>query len=517
MAPPLTVRNLTAATITLKSLERFEDPNTKQSKATAFPSALKNAQAIAPSAPELGLHVQSFKRQDVDVELAPFESYTLQFQALEQPDAKPASSPTSTTLRLTLEDEGKQRFRIDTNPTYTQKGSRILTPLTPNPSTSYTALYHPTTPIAHLTIHTHHLPNYARWMQNLPDNLPLSAISIPGTHNSHTHYRALPSVRCQVVEVKTQLENGIRFLDIRVQPASATDTSKRDLYLVHGAFPISLTGAKYLDPVLNACYAFLSANPSETILVSLKREGVGSATDAHLAAILEKHYFAPNASKWYVDEAIPYLGAARGKLVLVRRYKLTTSASPGPDTDTDTDEAAPGLGLDATAWPNNATHALHGPFCIQDFCEIMHPSFIPHKLTHANAHLVRAASTTHFIPGVNTDATNPVPPGPLYLNFLSGSNFFNRGTWPEKIARVVNRGVEEWICTGHHLATPVGNPQTPGHASVEGVEGVRGVGEGDGGAGVVVMDMVGDGGNWDLVRLVVGLNMGLLETVRCAM
>ncbi|KAF2447492.1 PLC-like phosphodiesterase [Karstenula rhodostoma CBS 690.94] len=514
MAPPLTVRNLTATTITLKSLERFEDPNTKQSKATAFPSALKNAQTVAPSAPELGLHVQSFKRQDVDVELAPFESYTLRLEAPEKPNPKTISSLSSTTLRLTIEDEENERFRIDTNPAYTQKGSRTFTPLTPNPSTSYTALYHPTTPTAHLTIHTHHLPNYARWMQGLPDTLPLSAISIPGTHNSHTHYRALPSVRCQVVDVRTQLDNGIRFLDIRVQPASATDTSKRDLYLVHGAFPISLTGTKYLDPVLNACYAFLEANPSETILVSLKREGVGSATDAHLAAILQKHYFLPNAEKWYAGAAIPYLHSARGKLVLVRRYEVAASPELETETEPETEPDTPTApGLDASAWPHNATHALHGPFCIQDFCEIMHPAAIPDKLLHANAHLARAASATHFVPGVNTDVTNPIPPGPLYLNFLSGSNFFNVGTWPEKIARVVNRGVEQWMCAGHHLGVPVGDPQAPGHASVDGVDGVRGVGGGDGAAGVVVMDMVGEGGSWDLVRLVVGMNMGVLEKV----
>ncbi|KAL1607683.1 hypothetical protein SLS60_002618 [Paraconiothyrium brasiliense] len=514
MAPLLTIRNFTSIDIVIKSLERFEDPNTKQSKAAAFPSARKNAQTIAPSAPELGLHVQTFKRQDVDVTLAPFESYTLRTPPIEEAKPKPSSKLSSTTFRITIEDEERERFRIDTNPTYTQKGSRTFTPLTPNPSNSYTALYHPTAPTAHLTIHAHHLPNYAKWMQSLPDTLPLSAISIPGTHNSHTHYRALPSVRCQLVDVKTQLENGIRFLDIRVQPASATDTSKRDLHLVHGAFPISLTGTKYLDPILTACYTFLSQNPSETILISLKREGIGSATDAHLASILEKHYLAPNAEKWYTGTAIPYLSSARGKLVLVRRYE-TPSPSPSPH------------GLDATAWPHNSTHALHGPFCVQDYCEINHPSSIPQKLLHANAHLVRAGDVTHFIPGLNTDDKNPIPPAPLYLNFLSGSNFFNVGTWPGGIARVVNRGVEEWVCSGHHLAVPLGDPQEPGRASmvgdeeggdVAGVEdGVRKVKEGDGGAGVVVMDMVGEGGNWDLVRLVVGMNMGVVEKVRRGM
>lgn len=504
MAPPLTVRNLTATTITLKSLEGFEDPNTKQSKATAFPSAMKNAQTIAPSAPELGLHVQSFKRQDLAVKLAPFEAYTLRLPDAPEPNAEPSSTLSTTTLRLTIENGENERFRIDTNATYTQKGSRTFTPLNPNPSTSYTALYHPT-PIAHLTIHTHHLPNYARWMESLPDTLPLSALSIPGTHNSHTHYRALPSVRCQLVDIKTQLENGIRFLDIRVQPASATDVSKRALYLVHGAFPISLTGGKYLDAVLETCYAFLERNPSETILVSLKREGregVGGASDAHLAAILEKHYFEPEARRWYLCPKIPYLGSARGKLVLVRRYQVDspdsdTASRPGTNSSREKDTSP---GLNATLWPHNAPNATHGCFTTQDVCEMSSAALIPAKLIHATAHLARAAATTHFIPGINTDSTNPVPPGPLFLNFCSASNFFNRGTWPERIARVVNRGVEAWLCGEFWL-----------EKREEEGDGVRRVGRGDGGTGVLVMDMVGEGGTWDLVKLVVGMNAGVMS------
>lgn len=443
MASPLTFRNLTPTSIVLKSLERFEDPDMGKSRATAFPSASNSCQSIPPSAPELGLHVRTFERQDVDIELQAWESYTLPAHIPGQYPLNPSSMLSSTILRITFQNEAQQRFRIDINVSYTRKASCTLKPLTPNPTTSYTALYHPTAPTPHLTIHSHHLLNYSKWMQSLPNTLPLSAISLPGTHNSHTHYRALPSVRCQTVDIATQLRNGIRFLDIRVQPASAVDASKKDLYLVHGAFPVSLMGSKYLAPVLDVIYNYLSANPSETILVSLKREGIGSATDAQLATILEKHYISLNAEKWYINDQIPYLGDVRGRIVLVRRYTLSEQvSSPGFDV---IEEVGPGL--DATAWPNNSTHALHGPFCVQDFCEIMHTSMILDKLQHCNAHLVRAASLTHFVPGINTDTLNPVPPGPLYLNFLSGSNFFNVGTWPEKIAKIVNRGVEEWICT----------------------------------------------------------------------
>ncbi|KAF2131644.1 1-phosphatidylinositol phosphodiesterase precursor [Dothidotthia symphoricarpi CBS 119687] len=464
MTPPLAVRNLTSTPIVIKRVERFEDPNTLQSKASGHFSGSKHTTSIAPSAPQLGKHANSFQHRDLDIALAPFESYTLTHPGQEQDQN--ASILSSTTLRLTIESPDGGRYRIDTNPSYTQKSSQSFTPLSPNPPTSYTALFHPSIPTAHLTIHTNHLQDYRKWMSTLPDTLPLSALSIPGTHNSHTHHRALPSVRCQVVDVKTQLENGIRFLDIRVQPAHATDTTKKDLYLVHGAFPVSLTGAKLLAPLLQICYAFLARHPSETIIVSLKREGVGAATDQHLARILQQHYFAPHATNWHTSNTLPYLGAARGKLILLRRYHTEDTADPP--------------GLDATSWPHNATHALlpEPNICIQDFCEIMVPAAIALKATYANEHLVRAAGAIHHIPGVNTDLRHPVPMEALYLNFLSGSNFWKVGCWPGRIARVVNRGAEEWVCGGFHLEA---------EGEGEGSE-VRRAGTGDGSTGVVIMD-----------------------------
>ncbi|CAO2650520.1 Nn.00g018120.m01.CDS01 [Neocucurbitaria sp. VM-36] len=504
MATLLPVRNLTSTAITIKRMERFQDPNTLQSNATGYFFGSKNTSSVAPTSPQLGEHSQSFNHRDLDVVLAPFESYTLS-----QPGPRDENTPTtsSTTFRLTLETAEGERYRIDANPSYSQKSSQSLTALSPNPSASYTALFHPSKPVPHLTLHANHLPNYARWMAKLPDTLPLSALSIPGTHNSHTYYRALPSVRCQVVNVKTQLDNGIRFLDIRVQPVHATDTTKKDLYLVHGAFPISLTGPKYLEPILQTCYDFLSSNPTETILISLKREGIGSSTDDHLARILEEHYITPHASFWHTGTQLPYLGSVRGKLVLIRRYTTTTPSSSASSAATSN----PPPGLDATAWPSNPTHALFPPpttpshpptFCLQDFCDVLAPSAITQKVQYTNEHLVRAAQCIHYIPGVNTDARNPVPPGPLFLNFLSGSNFWKRACWPEMIAKIVNRGVEEWVCRAYCLE------EMEMGGEMEGVR--RKKKSGDGGTGVVVMDCVGENGDWELVRLVVGMNMGVL-------
>src|SRR5437764_106993 len=113
------------------------------------------------------------------------------------------------------------------------------------------------------------------WMRELPDSTPLGALSIPGTHNSPACHRAPPSVRCQAVSPRQQLENGVRFFDIRVQVPVPYNANSDKLFLVHSVFPISLSGPKYFRDLYQDIRAFLDANPSETLIVSLKREGAG--------------------------------------------------------------------------------------------------------------------------------------------------------------------------------------------------------------------------------------------------
>lgn len=421
MSSSIAIRNLTSTSLSIKRIEQYKDPKIQQSKPSGFFFASKHAASTTSLTLKPEGNGTSLQCWGPDVVLAPFESCNLGQAELAE-DSQHNGSGINTALRLTIEDAQGCQHHIDTRPSYTQKFSSSSKSLSTPLSTTYTALFHPTKPTPHLTIHANHLHNYQAWMSTIPDPTPLSAISIPGTHNSHTHYRALPSVRCQAVDIKTQLEHGIRFLDIRLQPVQAT-TARKDLYLVHGAFPISLTGPKYFSPVIQTCYDFLAAHPSEMIIVSLKKEGIGSATDEHLARILAEHYFAPNAKYWHLDTKIPSIGEVRGKLVLLRRYK-----SPEP------------VGLDATSWPSSPAHALFPAqsqsdfpmFCLQDYCDVMEPSSIKTKVQYANEHLVRAASC-QYVDGVT---------GPLYLNYLSASNFWNKGCWPEKIAGIVNRGME---------------------------------------------------------------------------
>ena len=80
---------------------------------------------------------------------------------------------------------------------------------------------------------------------------------------------------------------------------------------------------------------------------------------------------------------------------------------------------------------------------------------------------------------------------PLFINFLSASNFWKVGTWPEKIAARVNPAITAHLCLKHML------------------EDDSRVKEGEWGTGIVVTDWVGLDGDWDLFRCIVGLNSRL--------
>ncbi|KAL1644777.1 hypothetical protein SLS58_004242 [Diplodia intermedia] len=456
MTPPLTIRNLTSTPLDLKLVERYEAPGTKKARCLG---TLK-ATLVSPSSKKLAENAESFARQDVSIRLEPFRSQAT--------DIKPLERETSHTLRLTIEADG-QRYRIE--PAHSH-ASQTFTPLVPGPKHQYTGIFFPND--SFLAVYSS--ANLQCWMRELSDVTPLSGLSIPGTHNTPTCHRALPSVRCQAVSPKEQLENGVRFFDIRVQPEDPEDTSKDGLILVHGAFPISLTGTKHLRGLVHDIRDFLNHNPSETIIVSLKREGTGHATDQQLSMILHDHYANEDPSWWYTEPRIPKLGEVRGKLVLMRRFAI--------DDRLKTEHNGTGWGLDAEDWAYNTPDDTHGMVRVQDFCEVLETENIQIKTKYAEEHLVRAAELVCPIPGITTDAVHPVPPEPLYLNFLSASNFWKKGCWPEKIAAKLNPAMIEYLCMRHHCDAS----------------------RGDGSTGIVVCDWVGEDGDWDLVRCIVGMN-----------
>ena len=157
----------------------------------------------------------------------------------------------------------------------------------------------------------------SRWMAGLADDTPLSAITIPGTHDSGARFGgAAPVVdfvtalwvQAQNWTLTQQLNAGVRFLDVR--PHAEPDGTLR----IHHMFvdeQLSLTD------VLRECVAFLAANPSEALLMRVQQEA-SKLPEPEFAAAFDRHVGEAGAGgRLYRDPTIPQLQAVRGAIVLM--------------------------------------------------------------------------------------------------------------------------------------------------------------------------------------------------------
>ena len=128
------------------------------------------------------------------------------------------------------------------------------------------------------------------WMKELDDSLPLCKISIPGSHDSGACRNGGVFIKTQDIDIATQLKEGIRFFDIRLQ---AMPDGKLGIY--HGPF---FQDIYWEENVLADFISFLQANPSETLIVSLKKEN-GELTD--YAKLVSSVLSKPEYQSYFVD------------------------------------------------------------------------------------------------------------------------------------------------------------------------------------------------------------------------
>lgn len=77
-------------------------------------------------------------------------------------------------------------------------------------------------------------PHLLTWMASLDDSLPISALSIPGSHDSGTFscrwWQICDFTQCQTLKVAQQLQAGLRAFDLRV------NTNHLPIRIGHGVF-----------------------------------------------------------------------------------------------------------------------------------------------------------------------------------------------------------------------------------------------------------------------------------------
>ncbi|SOV03472.1 related to 1-phosphatidylinositol phosphodiesterase precursor [Ustilago sp. UG-2017a] len=196
------------------------------------------------------------------------------------------------------------------------------------------------------TVHVLLLPtiNHSSWMSSLPSTDPLSSFCIPGTHESCALY-GWPISACQgsTSSISYQLSRGIRFLDIRL--ALKGTPGKQRLYAYH-----RVTDEKIeFSAILSQVYSFLTANPSETVLMSVKQEN-------NMAGFLDSvfTYINQNLNQWHLGTGMPKLGDVRAKIVLLSRFGSSTS-QPG--------------GIHPPIWPDSSPTPF--AYTLPDGCKVV--------------------------------------------------------------------------------------------------------------------------------------------------
>ncbi|CDK26906.1 unnamed protein product [Kuraishia capsulata CBS 1993] len=257
----------------------------------------------------------------------------------------------------------------------------------------------------------------SEWQRQIGDDVAISKLSLPGTHNSAASHLSLFSVKCQGAPITEQLNHGVRFLDIRVSTPFFNDPkgwfgkNKKDLQVIHGQFPVKLPTPVKLHGVLDEVYGFLEKHPSESVIVSIKSEGRDKWEGQDFPNLIWDEYVSPKQDKWYLSPSIPRMGECRGKVILFRRFGVDDSKKNS-------------YGIDASWWQYNTTMDDRGNYVVQDWCEVMKKDDINTKSQYVKDHLSRAIEYN------STDSQNPK----LYVNFCSGANFFDPDCWPKKVA-----------------------------------------------------------------------------------
>lgn len=149
------------------------------------------------------------------------------------------------------------------------------------------------------------------WMSLLPDDQPLSEVSMPGTHNTMALYGGVYA-ECQSWSLASQLRAGVRFLDVRVRHVNG------NLTIHHG---VSYQRAHF-GHVLEGVADFLTEFPTETVLMRVKEE-FSETGDIYGAVVDYIHRFAHWDMLWH-SRMVPTLGEARGKLIIMQDFQ-------GPD------------------------------------------------------------------------------------------------------------------------------------------------------------------------------------------
>ncbi|KAI8454725.1 PLC-like phosphodiesterase [Phakopsora pachyrhizi] len=242
--------------------------------------------------------------------------------------------------------------------------------------------------------------DFSSWMSHLSDDSSISSLTLPGTHNTCALY-GWPLGTCQTRTLSRQLKDGIRFLDLRLGLPKGPGSP---LTAYHGFHSQSITFTEILKTLIN----FVTEQPSETIIISIKQEDKGDGfKESLMKEMIDFEGAESFKNRWWIDDCLPQsLGLVRGKLILFSRIESLTEPSISEPE-----------GIRLPSWPNNSreiweTKIPNTNVAVQDWYDIGSFLSISKKSSLACLSLCRALwEPSKYDPTSNEEARNVVQTG----------------------------------------------------------------------------------------------------------
>ena len=212
----------------------------------------------------------------------------------------------------------------------------------------------------------------SRWLSVLPDDLLISEINIPGSHNAAAiNTKRATRWTCQRHSITAQLEKGIRLLDNEFQS---------------------------LESLLEECTGFLKANPGETLIMTIQVDDWRKTQKKDHPQVLKALQTRISRLPLILTPHMPKLHECRGRIFLINRI----NDDPALGTPIDIPDNTPGETL--TSMPSR-----HFEVHVQD----QYKGLIKRRPEAHKLHLTIAAF-------------GQKRPGAMLLNFTSGTKPFGR-------------------------------------------------------------------------------------------
>lgn len=106
------------------------------------------------------------------------------------------------------------------------------------------------------------------WMANIPDSTLLKNIKIPGSHDAGSI--GMVNMACtQSDDIKTQLNKGVRYFDLRVNKINVFDSSSNDYVDKYVIFHDIINGTEF-EPIINDIAEFIKDQPTECLILDFQ-------------------------------------------------------------------------------------------------------------------------------------------------------------------------------------------------------------------------------------------------------